>query len=220
MNLGLPLQPKRNVRQQDIDNLSTDGVVLLRDALPREWIAPLRGAVDDLLTNPAYLERGQTPEAVEVLGGTMVNGFMGWLHNEVFAALATHSPISEIARQFLPGQNVQFFYDQMFVKRPGQDVGTPWHRDRNYYAINGKDFLSIWVPFDPVRADETALTYIKGSHRHDDVLDADGHVIPGGHSPSGLFDQLGEHPQGVETISWDIEPGDIVLHDLLSLIHI
>ena len=80
--------------------------------------------------------------------------------------------------------------------------------------INGKDFVSIWVPFDPVLAGETAVTYIKGSHLHEDVLDRSGRVIPGGHSPSGLFGDLGENPQGVESVSWDINIGDMVVHDL------
>ena len=148
----------------------------------------------------------------------MINGFMGWLHNDVFAALATHSPAAEVAKQLLPGQTVQYFYDQMFVKRPGIDVGTPWHRDKSYYSINGKDFVSLWVPFDPVLAHETALTYIKGSHLNEDILNHAGEVIKGGHAPSGLFDEIGEDPQGVDTVSWDIEIGDIVVHDL-STVH-
>ena len=213
-NLGLPVKPLRDVTEEERQALATDGVVIVRGVLPDEWIEPLRGAVDDLLAHPDYLERGSTPESAAVMGGTMVNGFMGWMLNDVFEALATHSPASEIAKQLLPGQSVQYFYDQMFVKRPGVDSGTPWHRDRNYYAINGKDFVSIWVPFDPVLSHETALTYIKGSHLHEDVLDQSGNVIKGGHSPVGFFGEMDSEPEGVDTVSWDINIGDVVVHDL------
>ena len=133
-NLGLPVKPLRDVTDEERDALATDGVVIIRGVLPDEWIEPLRDAVDDLLAHPDYLERGSTPESAAVMGGTMVNGFMGWMLNDVIEALATHSPASEIAKQLLPEQSVQYFYDQMFVKRPGVDSGTPWHRDRNYYS--------------------------------------------------------------------------------------
>ena len=213
-HLGLPVEPLRDVTSEERHALARDGAAVIRGVLPEAWIEPLREAVEDLLANPNYLERGQTEESARGMGGPMINGFMGWMHNEVFAALATHSPASEIAKQLLPGQTVQYFYDQLFVKRPGIDFGTPWHRDRNYYSINGKDFVSIWVPFDPVLRDQTAVTYIKGSHLQEDVLDRSGRVIPGGHSPSGLFSDLGENPEGVETVSWDINIGDLVVHDL------
>ena len=32
--------------------------------------------------------------------------------------------------------------------------------------------------------------------------------------PRGLFSDLGENPEGVETVSWDISIGDLVVHDL------
>ena len=213
-HLGLPVEPLRSVTPEERDALARDGAAVIRGVLPEAWIDPLRDAVEDLLANPDYLERGQTEDSARAMGGPMINGFMGWLHNEVFAALATHSPASEIAKQLLPGQSVQYFYDQLFVKRPGVDSGTPWHRDRNYYSIDGKDFVSIWVPFDPVLADETSVTYIKGSHLHEDVLDRSGRVLPGGRSPSGLFGDLSANPRGVETVSWDIDIGDVVVHDL------
>ena len=208
--IGLPVTPTYQVTQDDIDTLERDGVVILKGALPLEWIEPLRQATEDTINHPDCINLASSPNRE----GEMVNLFFGWTVNKVFEALATHSPISEIAKAFLPGQQVQFFYDQMFVKRPGTDTPTPWHRDRNYYAINGKDFLSIWVPFDPVSADETALTYLLGSHRHEDVLDRNGQVLKGGSSPNGLFDQMDDMPENCDTVTWDIELGDVVLHHL------
>ena len=90
-NLGLPVKPLRDVTEEERQALATDGVVIVRGVLPDEWIEPLRGAVDDLLAHPDYLERGSTPESAAVMGGTMVNGFMGWMLNDVFEVLATPS---------------------------------------------------------------------------------------------------------------------------------
>ena len=73
-NLKLPVEPLRQVTDEERDALATDGVVIVRGVLPDEWIEPLRGAVDDLLAHPDYLERGSTPESAAVMGGTMVNG--------------------------------------------------------------------------------------------------------------------------------------------------
>ncbi|MDG2278429.1 MAG: phytanoyl-CoA dioxygenase family protein [Pseudomonadales bacterium] len=140
----MPVAPLRNVTGEERNALAQEGVAILRDVLPEAWIEPLRGAVENLLANPDYLERGQTEQSAQIMGGAMINGFLGWLYNEVFAALAIHSPVSEIAKQLLAGQSVQHFYDPMFVKRPGIDAGTPWHRDRGYYSINGTDFVSVW----------------------------------------------------------------------------
>ena len=41
-----------------------------------------------------------------------------------------------------------------------------------------------------------------------------GNVIEGGHSPNGFFGEMDSEPQGVDTVSWDINIGDVVAHDL------
>ena len=80
-HLGLPVEPLRDVTSEERDALARDGAAVIRGVLPEVWIDPLRGAVEDLLANPIYLERGQTEESARGMGGPMINGFMGWMHN-------------------------------------------------------------------------------------------------------------------------------------------
>ncbi|MDG2278430.1 MAG: hypothetical protein P8L31_10770 [Pseudomonadales bacterium] len=43
-------------------------------------------------------------------------------------------------------------------------------------------------------------------------------MLKGGHSSSRFFPELDKNPQGVDTVTWDINIGDVVVHDL-NIIH-
>ena len=59
---------------------------------------------------------------------------------------------------------VNLFHEHVLVKEPGTQDRTPWHHDQPYYCVNGDDYVSLWIPLDPVPR-ERAVEFIRGSHK-------------------------------------------------------
>ena len=38
---------------------------------------------------------------------------------------------------------VRFFHDQLFIKKPGTLAPTQWHNDQPFWPFNGNQFASI-----------------------------------------------------------------------------
>jgi phytanoyl-CoA hydroxylase len=54
---------------------------------------------------------------------------------------------------------------EYFNKPPHNNRPTPPHQDGYYFCLVPNLAITVWVPLDPVDADNGALTYVRGSHR-------------------------------------------------------
>merc|ERR1712232_1011826 len=59
---------------------------------------------------------------------------------------------------------VNFFYDQLFVKEGGTGTAPiPWHQDMGYWGVDGEQVVTVWIPFDKMEEDQ-GVEFIRGSH--------------------------------------------------------
>lgn len=190
-----------------LDAYADDGVALFRGALPEAWIDRMRTATDRVIAAPTPI--GSTyadPKA----GGAFSHDLFLWRHDPDFRALATASPLPAIARAVLATDRLQLFFDQLLVKEPGLRMPIAWHQDLTTFPLTGTQVISIWVPFDPADADNGMVTYIPGSHRWGRTIrDRNYAAAPGD-------DDLPD-PSTYDTVTWSVEPGDIVLHHPLTV---
>ena len=110
-------------------------------------------------------------------------------------------------------ETVQLFHDHVLVKEPGTSTPTPWHSDRPYYFVDGRQTVSFWVPLDPVDQ-STTLRLIAGSHRWaKDVLPVrwlsgdDFYPDAGDYLPVPDPDA---DPESFTVLEWALEPGDAI----------
>jgi ectoine hydroxylase-related dioxygenase (phytanoyl-CoA dioxygenase family) len=105
------------------------------------------------------------------------------------------------------------------VKEPGSAAPTPWHQDGPYFAIRGEQCCSIWIALDPVTRDTGAVEYVRGSHRWGKFYE------PAGFTNDGrLKNEALEKAPNVDAdrarydiASWDMAPGDVTVHHVLTL---
>src|SRR6266481_6166006 len=90
--------------------------------------------------------------------------FQLWQRWPACRDFAFGSPAAAIAAAMMGSRTVCFYHDHLLVKEPETAERTPWHHDQPYYPVDGGQICSIWLPLDPVGR-ETAVEYIKGSHR-------------------------------------------------------
>jgi len=192
-----------------------DGAIVLRRIVDDEWIQKLREAVDSLMKGSV---RGRNIGSAGE-GRFFADSFC-WLQSEVVAEFVRSSGLGQLAGTIMNCDTVRLFSDQLLVKEPGALKRTPWHQDLPYWPVSGGDMLTIWVPIDPATAENGVVTYVRGSHQW-----------PKFHGPDSFTDDqssltsiditegggiramdLDTHPERFDLLSWDVEPGDVIVH--------
>ncbi len=201
-------KPLRAISDEERKAYEADGVVLLRGVFDQSWIEFLRDAFAEAVAHPGPLAEDYTPSGNP---GRFFGDLDMWQRLEKFRHFVFSSPAARIAAQVMGSDKINFFYDQMFIKEPGTNEKTPWHQDQPYWAVQGYQVCSIWLPLDPVKK-ESALRYVKGSHRwpaHNPHHFADDTPYEGRNLPE-LPDIDGNSDQ-FELLGWDVEPGDCLV---------
>lgn len=81
-----------------------------------------------------------------------------------------HERALALARSLL-GEDMEFDFDMLIYKGPGQDHPFPWHQDEGYWKMGMKDVnftdlraTSIWIALDDVDEETGCMWMVPGSH--------------------------------------------------------
>lgn len=203
------------IEDRDIEAFMRDGVVFLPAAFGEEWIALLRGGVDENIARPT--ERGRIWDRDE-RGRTCFYDSQAWREIEPYREFVLHSPCAEIAGRLMNCSRVNFFFDAVFVRAPGSQFRTPWHQDEPYWSVEGFDTCSVWMPLVPVEK-KSALEFVRGSHRwRQRFRQTNFGMLTGDARDQVVFSEDGTEPlpdiegnrEEFDIMSWEMEPGDCV----------
>ena len=201
-----PSNISRTIAQREKDDYARDGVVCLRAVFDRAWIEYLREAVDAVLAAPgSHAEEYTAPGR----SGRFFGDLDLWKRLPAFRDYVMHSPAAPIAGEIMGTHKINIFYDQLLVKEPLTAERTPWHQDQPYWAVEGFQVCSVWLPLDTV-PEETCVAFVRGSHRW------------GPHCPQHFSDgtpyrdkTLPPLPDidagGYDILRWALEPGDCLV---------
>jgi ectoine hydroxylase-related dioxygenase (phytanoyl-CoA dioxygenase family) len=194
---------------------AADGVVCVRGLLGPEWIEQLRAGVDEAVRHP-----GPNAKTREGSRYFVENGL--WRREDGFRRLLFESPLAAAAAKVMGSRQARLYNDAMFVKGPGTQDPTPWHQDLPYFLADGPYSCSAWIGLDPADRDSGAMSYAVGSHRWGKVFSpidfADAaQSLNGDDEFDGLPPDIDARPDLYEALCFDLEPGDVVFHHLLTL---
>ena len=205
------------INDSDVARYREDGVVCLRNAIPKDWVQRLREAVDTSMSNPGPMKIVLSPGQP----GLALLDFQLWQRHEACRRFVFELLAAEIAASLMGSHEVVLYHDRIKVKEPNTQEGTAWHHDQPYYPIDGEQLVSLWMPLDAAPA-ATSIEYIRGSHRwgrwfqprfvgrgSSDTYAEDPRFEP-------LPDIEAERPRH-EFLSWDTEPGDVIAFHGLTL---
>ncbi len=209
-----PEAPIRQLTDEEVRAFEKDGVVCVRQIIPKHWIDLIAAAIERTKRRPSEAGRMLSKPAPGFLNDLFV-----WMQDDAYRKFVFESPAAILARQVMRSETVTFFYDQVFVKEPGTNVPTPWHHDLTFWPIDGSQICSIWMPVDRVTRESSGLEYVRGSHRWRRRFKA---VSPDYH-PALLASELEDppdidkHREDYDLVSWDMDPGDILIFHALVL---
>jgi ectoine hydroxylase-related dioxygenase (phytanoyl-CoA dioxygenase family) len=201
-------EPLREISEDEIRAYERDGAVCLRGLFPAEWLDFMADAVTDAIAKPG-------PHAEDYTRQGDPGRFFGdldlWQRLPQFRRYVLESPAAPIAACVMRSERVNFFYDQLLVKEPGTRERTPWHQDQPYWAVEGRQVCTVWLPLDPVSR-ECGVEYVAGSHRWGRAFNPR-HFRD--HSPyrgTGLEElpDIEAEREKHEILAWDVEPGDCI----------
>ena len=210
-----PENPSRPINPKEIEAYRRDGVVCLRGLYSSHWVASLTEALETICATPSPIN--------EKTGALTSEGFRSdaftWMVNDQVRDFVLQGPSAAVAQQAFGSRRVNFFYDQIFVKRRLTPDPTPWHQDATFWPLHGQQIASLWTSVDAVDASTSALEFVAGSHLWPQRFEA---VAPGGLVLSD-DDELDSVPD-IEAerdrhriLSWALEPGDALLFHALTL---
>jgi ectoine hydroxylase-related dioxygenase (phytanoyl-CoA dioxygenase family) len=193
-----------------------DGAGVVREVIPQAWITRMRGALDEVLQAKSELAMNLASGDQ----GAFFNDLFLWRWQDDFRAFIFDSPLPELASQIIGSDEIRLLYDQIFVMEPGGSTGTPWHQDTPYWPITGSQVISIWIPFDSVSPENGVVTYVKGSHlwEHQIRPNSPRLMAAGARDEVGAAQKITFDPDaGHEFLKWTLEPGDVLVHDGLTV---
>ncbi len=196
-------------------DFATDGAVCVRQAFGTDHLALVTEAIEANLADLS--PRAKRASADD--DGAFVEDFCNWQRIAPMEEFIRTSPAAAIAAELTGSSTIRLYHDHLLVKEPGTRQPTPWHQDQPYYNVDGRQNASMWLPIDPVPRAST-LEFIAGSHRGPWFMPRtflDGHAA---WFPEGTLAEMPDfaaEPDRFPVIGWDLEPGDAVFFDMLSV---
>jgi ectoine hydroxylase-related dioxygenase (phytanoyl-CoA dioxygenase family) len=193
-----------------------DGAAVLRGVFARRWIELLAAGVEENLALPGPYVKRYTPAGGR---GLFFGDYCNWRRIAAYERFFRESPAAAIAARLMAAGKVNLFHEHVLVKEPGTLERTPWHHDQPYYAVDGAQIVSLWIPLDPVPR-RTCVEYVAGSHRWGKwftptrFADAKQHDGAGGDEAAPDIDA---DRSAYTLLAWDLEPGDCIAFHALTL---
>ncbi len=194
-----------------------DGVVLIRNALNGDGLGRLKDEMERYITQVAptfpeghacamYLEEGKRETLMRL---NLMNE-----NDEFFAQYAASDTWRGLAERLL-GERVNVANVVYFNKPPRGTAPThpsPPHQDNFYYHLDPPQLMGVWIPLEPIDAENGCLRYVVGSHRKG-IRNHIGSSVYG--FSQGVAD-YGPDDWAHETRLF-AEPGDAVVHHCMTI---
>ena len=217
------------ITEADIRHYDRHGFVHLRGLLDGAWIERMEAAfAEEMSADPAQvnfvdfkalmpmLEASGaelvTPGVASATGRFCISSF-NWRRFPALAALCCGPPLPETVAGLMRSDRINFYGEQLFLKEADSLHRTAFHQDMPYFHVTGTRCCTVWIPLDPIGADNGMMGYVTGSHRWPTHA-ANGFVtrmpLPG--SSLAQLPDIEGAPGEYDIVYHPARPGDVIVH--------
>lgn len=229
---GLPA----GLTDAEIRAYRADGAVCLRGVFDPGWMGVVRAGFERNLAHPGrratiYPAGGEAFVGREDMRNFVTGPFVPgaaaeprfyndcttWQDNPEYKRFVYESPAAAIAKALMGSAKINIFFEDIIIKEAGTDAPSPWHQDVPFWPVRGRDICGLWMPLDPITAENT-VAFIRGSHGWGKtylpmgMADPEAHygIDLSGYTATPDFDaEIDRH----EILSWTLGPGDCLAFD-------
>ncbi len=142
-----------------------------------------------------------------------------WRRIDLMRDFALNSKLPQMAAELTGAYQMRFYDDQLVVKEPGTAERTAFHQDLSYLHVDGDRGCAFSVFLERARHGLGRLGYVPSSHRWGHVFKPNLLVSPAACAGSeGVqLPDIENAPDSFGVQYVDVEPGDILVHHLLTL---
>jgi len=174
--------------QTEIDRFDADGFLLLENFFPHEELDRFAKFVDAAVQHrTAGDKRSMTDK--NLYEQTFVQCMRLWEDHPSVRPFTFHPKLCAAAADLLQSDRIRLWHDQALYKEAGGRK-TDAHLDYPFWPTDKPELVSVWIPFDDVRAGGGLMSYMQGSHSMGITDFVDIGQLRGGES----YDLL-QHPQ-------------------------
>lgn len=191
-----------------------NGVVLIPGAVGEEWVRRILDDADRQLAQPSQWVTDTNPGAAT---DRLFTARYRWQHEPMIRDFVFSSPIAAMAAALLRSSTVRFYFDHLLVKEPQTAAPTPWHQDIPYWPFLGSQIVSAWVSATHASARESALEFVRGSHRWNAYYSPESFDGQGGWTDDFAGEKMPDIEAArrrddcpYEIVSFEVAPGDAV----------
>lgn len=203
------------VNSRDYEDYLRDGAIVVRHAIDLDWVERLRLAAARVVEQ--MLLRKEAEGQPRPTGPAFHNVLFMYKFDRDFREIALRSPLAAVARDLMQAKSTILFVDHLLAKEPGTQEKTPWHHDLPYWPITGGECTSAWLALDPVTRENGSMEYVAGSHLWGRQFQPQGFDGSGGYGDFEPMPDIDGNRDRYRIIQWDLEPGDALFHNPLTL---
>lgn len=201
---------------QQVEEFSRDGAIVLRGVLRPAEVELLRQGIDANLAAPSVRAKvASRPDDP----GFFIEDFCNWQEIPAYWDVISRSALPAAAARLTKSTQVRLYHDHMLTKESGTRQRTPWHQDQPYYNVEGSQNVSFWIPVDPVSRAST-LELVAGSHKGPWLMPRTFMTNEARWFPEGALADLPDieaDRAAHDILGWAVEPGDAIAFNMLTL---
>ncbi|WP_395346839.1 phytanoyl-CoA dioxygenase family protein [Variovorax sp. UC122_21] len=201
---------------QQVEEFSRDGAIVLRGVLRPAEVELLRQGIDANLAAPSVRAKvASRPDDP----GFFIEDFCNWQEIPAYWDVISRSALPAAAARLTRSTQVRLYHDHMLTKESGTRQRTPWHQDQPYYNVEGSQNVSFWIPVDPVSRAST-LELVAGSHKGPWLMPRTFMTNEARWFPEGALADLPDieaDRTAHDILGWAVEPGDAIAFNMLTL---
>ncbi|SPS01637.1 phytanoyl-CoA dioxygenase family protein [Cupriavidus taiwanensis] len=199
------------------EQFRNDGVTIFRNCLNEAQLAQCYDAFKWDMANPGpHVYKGG-------LIGTTLHTHIDIANPEAKSKLddlAASLPFGQIFQELWGSKNVWYFAEEIFAKEGGKSGRGPWHQDTANLPWAGRHWGNAWISFQKLPK-KNSLEIVRGSHLG---IQYDGSSFDSADDPTDplygdgtyprlphIDNEVARDPNSWDIVSFDINPGDIVL---------
>ena len=145
----------------DINSIKNDylnnGVALIKNFCKDKYLDLVKKAIQFSIDNPSPFSK-----KINNGEGDFFYDYWTYKRNKNIQELLMSQEFINKIKEISSSTKISFFHDHILVKYKSAP-DTPWHQDRPYYFIDGKNNFSIWITIDDIN-ENSSLAFCSKSH--------------------------------------------------------